>query len=1039
MTAPLHLFPDRGLDQSILVAVLLGMLVLLFFTEVFGWVWAGLVVPGYLASVFAVKPSAGAALVIEGVLTFVVCRAISDGASRIGSWSPFFGRERFFLIVMISVAVRQTCELVGLELMLGVLDDVTGSTYLASGDFASIGLVLVPLLANMFWKLTLRSGLFQIGVSVGLVYLALVLVLLPYTNLSFARLELSYEDVALDFLGSPKAYIILLTGAFIAARSNLLYGWDYNGILVPSLLALSWFSPLTLAITVLEALVLLYATKAFLALPALKTKNLEGPRKLTVVFTLGFVLKYVAGWVVGDHLEGVKLTDYFGFGYVLTSLIAVKMLTTKRVGRVLLPSLQVSLISFVVGSGIGFGLELVAPNTAARSPYARDTEVRSTRLPDDALASLLAMEARAQQVVAPRDRGGRDRVELRDEARLWQVLDGWLVDGGPPPAAVRARAAARGRALVEVARPLGDAPAWALVERDERLGLLAGWPSALLMPGAPGPVLEVARPLSEPASVPLAAAVCRLVACRAIVVAGLDQPDGGRSVGDALAHPRAAFQVAHAQLRRGERLSVRVLPERDASAPTLYVRGAFPTSFQLPTVAEVPLAPSWSAPPGRDLGWAQHRQAAALVLGPTLAWRTIAALADRAPVPPRISALPPPPPATEAARRPSYSETELRVFERWVVAGLGDRQRQALSAALAPTFGFTLSEGSACTASGGTCAVLRGTADVGHLTIAVPWTPSRGPIIAAPRSGAELGIGALATTLWRHLDVRALVLAEQDDAGRATAYHAAIQAMVRRIDDRPAGAIVELRGMPRGSVGMPGAVVGVGRPVLEPSDVPPPIAALLAPGQPLRDVFDDVQYATGTAANAELRATDDRQLAFARLLGVGAATLWIHEDVRVRYLPVGERELDLAARATGLQVDGRDVIDVLLEPGAVTPSPSPLATPSSGGQVVALSFDGLLALAQGYARTGDLAAWQALARGARAADVELRAVRSARDPEPYLVLRAIRGPTARAAVALGRRPAICPMLASTASDLRARLERAWLRRCAVIAVRGDTP
>jgi hypothetical protein len=45
----LHLFPERGLDQSILVAVLVGIWVLLFFTEVFGWVWAGLVVPGYLA------------------------------------------------------------------------------------------------------------------------------------------------------------------------------------------------------------------------------------------------------------------------------------------------------------------------------------------------------------------------------------------------------------------------------------------------------------------------------------------------------------------------------------------------------------------------------------------------------------------------------------------------------------------------------------------------------------------------------------------------------------------------------------------------------------------------------------------------------------------------------------------------------------------------------------------------------------------------------------------------------------------------------
>lgn len=1035
MTAPLHLFPDRGLDQSILVAVLLGMLVLLFFTEVFGWVWAGLVVPGYLASVFAVKPSAGAALVIEGVLTFLVCRAISDGASRIGSWSPFFGRERFFLIVMISVAVRQTCELVGLELLLGVLDDVTGSTYLEASDFASIGLVLVPLLANMFWKLTLRSGLFQIGVSVGLVYLALVLVLLPYTNLSFARLELSYEDVALDFLGSPKAYIILLTGAFIAARSNLLYGWDYNGILVPSLLALSWFSPVTLAITVVEALLLLYATKAFLALPALKTKNLEGPRKLTVVFTLGFVLKYAAGWALGDHLEGVKLTDYLGFGYVLTSLMAVKMLTTKRVGRVLLPSLQVSLISFVVGSGIGFGLELLAPNVAARSPYARDAEVRSTHVTEDALASLLAMEARVQQVVAPRDRGGRPRAELRAEARLWQAIDGWLVAGGPPTAAAQALADAQGRALVPVASPLGAEAAWALIERDERLGLLAGWPSALLMPGAPGPVLEVPRPQSDPASVPLAAALCPLVACRAIVVAGLDHPDGGRSVGDALAHPRAGFQVAHAQLDSGERLSVRVRGDQDALGPALYLRGPFPTTFQLPMVAEVALTPSWAAPPDRDVGWSRHRQAATLVVGPTLAWRAVAALAERGPAATRFTSPPPPPPpsATPPTSWPTYSETELRVIERWVVGGLGDRQRQAVTAALAPTFGFSLGEGSACTARGGTCAMLRGTSDVGHLLIAVPWARPTGPIVAAPRAGAELGLGALATTLWRHLDLGALLVAEQAPAARATAYHAAIQALVRRLDDRASGALIELRGLPRGSVGMPGAVVGVGRPVLEPSDVPPSIAALLASGQPLREVFDDVRYATGTAANADLRATDDRQLAFARLLGVGAATLWINEDVRVRYLPLDERDLDLAARVAGQPIDARDVVDVLVAPATDAPvaaGSAPLAAPS---------FDALLALGQAYARTGDLAAWQALLRGARAADVEVTPVRAARDPAPYVVLRTRRGPSARAAMSLGRQPALCPTLSPGLGDLRARLERAWLRRCGVIAVRGDAP
>lgn len=1027
MTAPLHLFPDRGLDQSILVAVLLGVFVLLFFTEVFGWVWAGLVVPGYLASVFAVKPSAGVALVIEGVLTFVICRAISDGASRLGSWSPFFGRERFFLIVMVSVAVRQTCELIGLELLLGAVDHLLGTGYAASGDFASIGLVLVPLLANMFWKLNVRSGLVQIGVSVGLVYLALVLVLLPYTNLSFARLELSYEDVALDFLASPKAYIILLTGAFIAARSNLLYGWDYNGILVPSLLALSWFSPLTLAITALEALVLLYATKAFLALPALKTKNLEGPRKLTVVFTLGFVLKYLTGWAIGDHFAGVKLTDYLGFGYVLTSLMAVKMLTTKRVGRVLLPSLQVSLISFVVGSGIGFGLELIAPNTAARSPYARHPVTPSTRLHRDALASLAAMEARAQVVVAPRQRSGRDTTELRRDARLWRAIDAWLVAGGAPPTALVELAATQGRSLAAVERPLGAAPAYALLEGDERLGLLAGWDNALLMPGAPGPVIEVPRPSSEPGAVPLAAAVCRVVACRAIVVAGLDHPDGGASVGDALAHPRATFQVAHAGLRHGERLTLRVPADDDAARPTLYLRGEFPRTFALPTLAGVAVAPTWHAPPGLDRGWSRHPQAATLVVAPTLAWRAIAPLADRGPLPGRGVGLPPRG-ASEPAQRPVWSETELRVFERWVVAGLGDRQRQPLAVALAPTFDLALDERSACTAGGGSCAVLRGRTDAGDLTVVVPWAPSAGPVLAAPRAGDELGLGDLATALWRHVDVGALLIAEHDLPDRATAYHAAAQALLRPRRAAPTGALLELRGLPRGRPAAPNVVLGVGVPVLEPADVPASIQALLAPGQPLRAVFDDVVPASGDATNADLRVTDDRQIAFARLQGVGAAVAWVSEDVRVRYVPVAERDIELGLAAAGLPVDARDLPDVLLTPAPVAP-----LAPSRGPRP---TFGALLAMSQRYARTGDLATLLALVPAAAAAGVEVSAARPSRDPERYLVLRT-RGATGpRAAVSLGRQPGACPAIAATTPDVRGALDRAWLRRCAVIALEG---
>ncbi len=55
-----ELLPARGLDQSMLLPVLIGLLLVLFFTEAFGWVFAGAIVPGYLASVFIISRSPAA-------------------------------------------------------------------------------------------------------------------------------------------------------------------------------------------------------------------------------------------------------------------------------------------------------------------------------------------------------------------------------------------------------------------------------------------------------------------------------------------------------------------------------------------------------------------------------------------------------------------------------------------------------------------------------------------------------------------------------------------------------------------------------------------------------------------------------------------------------------------------------------------------------------------------------------------------------------------------------------------------------------------
>ena len=106
-----ELLPPGGLDQSIVLAVLIGVWVTLLFTETLGWVFIGLVVPGYLASVLVVQPTTALVIVAEALLTYLIARGLAYGLAPTRVWSPFFGRDRFFLIVIASVLVRQHDQL----------------------------------------------------------------------------------------------------------------------------------------------------------------------------------------------------------------------------------------------------------------------------------------------------------------------------------------------------------------------------------------------------------------------------------------------------------------------------------------------------------------------------------------------------------------------------------------------------------------------------------------------------------------------------------------------------------------------------------------------------------------------------------------------------------------------------------------------------------------------------------------------------------------------------------------------------------------
>jgi hypothetical protein len=402
---PLHLFPTAGFDHSTTTPVLLGVLVSWLFCETFGWVFAGLVVPGYLAAVLVIDPRAGMVDIGEAILTYAVARGIGEHLPRTGLTSRVFGRERFLLIVLCSIVVRLAVE--------GAI--LPRFAPHAAGAFFSIGLVVVPLAANACWKTGLGRGLVQNGVPTLIVFLLLKFVLVPYTNLSLYGFELATEDVAASFLGSPKAYILLITGAILAASANVLDGWDFNGILVPALLSLVVFEPVKFGATFAEALIIFAVATVAIKYTRLGRANVEGPRRIVLFFCIDYAMRFVFAATVGRTLPGGDVVGLMGFGYLLPTLLAVKIAQRQSAPLVLLPTAQVSVGAFILGTLIGFSASAIdASSSIARSKVTRALP----KAPNDPEAAALWAGALARNALhegkGPQPLPGADLAALVD-------------------------------------------------------------------------------------------------------------------------------------------------------------------------------------------------------------------------------------------------------------------------------------------------------------------------------------------------------------------------------------------------------------------------------------------------------------------------------------------------------------------------------------------------------------------------------------------------------------------------------------------------
>ncbi len=502
----MHVFP-QGLDNSLLVAVLIGVLVRLAFNETLGWVFSGLVVPGYLAAVAIVHPSAVAVIALEAAVTYATVRGASVvlGATRLGT--PVFGRDRFVWLVVASVGVRLVVEgslapELG-RLALDVRWDPTGGF-----GFYGIGLVLVPLVANAMWKSGFGAGSFQLAVVTAITFGATRL-LAATTNYSLSQLALSFDRVALDFAGSPKAYLLILGGLVLAARGSLRYGWDTSGVLIPGLLTLGAFTPTRVVGALGEALAVAALAGLVIRLPGVRRWNVEGARRVVFVLTLGCLLKYASLWVAQGFSWHFG-DEPWGLGYLLPSLLATRMWQRKDAFVVLLPSLVVPAVALVAVSVVGFGLkqvpalepELTVAVDAVPSPCEDGTRwsswpVRAQLLvpapPSRAAPLLRESDLRAWAALLESLRGhpGRACGQLLEERRLAgqlglridRALDSagghWSVisEAGPDPAGLR------GLGVTLVAdRPAPNAlllgaleldAAWERIDRLEPLALAA--------------------------------------------------------------------------------------------------------------------------------------------------------------------------------------------------------------------------------------------------------------------------------------------------------------------------------------------------------------------------------------------------------------------------------------------------------------------------------------------------------------------------------------------------------------------------------------
>ncbi len=378
----LPFFPEGALASSVITTVWVGVFIVCLFNLRLGWVLSGLVVPGYIAPLLIAKPIAALVVIAEAVLTYGLFWVLSEKLSGPATWSSFFGRDRFLGLILVSAAVRLSFEGALLPMVSDWLNRSYGFEFDWHNNLHGFGLVVIALFANQLWKPGLARGLAQSLTILGITSVIIRYGLMEFTNFRISGVLYLYEDFASSILASPKAYIVLIATCFVASRMNLRYGWDFGGILIPALLALQWYQPLKIVSSIIEGAVIFALGSLLLKTRLFANTTVEGARKILLFFNISFAYKLVLGHALSWAGIEQRITDFYGFGYLLPTLIAIKAYDKDILPRVGRAVLQISFVGAAVGSAIGFALLVLVPersgaDAAARANQGAPPEVRS--------------------------------------------------------------------------------------------------------------------------------------------------------------------------------------------------------------------------------------------------------------------------------------------------------------------------------------------------------------------------------------------------------------------------------------------------------------------------------------------------------------------------------------------------------------------------------------------------------------------------------------------------------------------------------------